>query len=134
MRNRPAPSKGEMEVVRKVWELGTATVREVHESFPAERGLDFATVQTYLRRLEAKGYLTGVLEGRIRKYSPRVRPRTVIRETVNDLVNRLFGGESMPLMRHLIEDERLSAEDIQRLRTLLDDLDRPAPPESGGAT
>lgn len=133
MGNRPAPSKGEMEVVRKVWELGTATVREVHESFPAERGLDFATVQTYLRRLEAKGYLTGVLEGRIRKYSPRVRPRTVVRETVNDLVDRLFGGESMPLMRHLIEDERLSAEDIQRLRTLLDDLDRATPPDSGSA-
>lgn len=133
MENRPALSKGEMEVVRKVWELGTATVREVHESFPIERGLDFATVQTYLRRLEAKGYLTGVLEGRIRKYSPRVRPRTVIRETVNDLVDRLFGGESMPLMRHLIEDERLSAEDIQRLRTLLDDLDRATLSDSGSA-
>ena len=124
MGERPALSKGEMEVVRALWELGRATVRQVHESFPANRGIDFATVQTYLRRLETKGYVRGKLEGRARVYAPRVRPRTVIRETVNEFVDRLFGGESLPLMRHLIEDERLTAEEIGRLRELLDQLER----------
>ncbi|MDX1965529.1 MAG: BlaI/MecI/CopY family transcriptional regulator [Planctomycetaceae bacterium] len=123
MGERPGLSKGELEVARIVWDLKSATVRQVHERFPAERGVDFATVQTYLRRLETKGYLKGRMEGRTRIYSPRVQPRTVIRETINDLVDRLFGGEALPLVRHLIEDRGISAEDLTTLKELIDRLE-----------
>ncbi len=94
MPERPALSKGEMEVARILWGLKKATVREVHEALPAQRQMDFATVQTYLRRLATKGYVKADLDGRTRVYAPRVRPATVIRETVGDLVDRLFGGEN----------------------------------------
>lgn len=124
MTARPGLSKGEMEVARVLWGLGAGTVRQVHEAFPPERTIDFATVQTYLRRLEAKGYVQARLEGRILVYSPRVKPRTVIRQTVDDLVDRLFGGETLPLVQHLIEERGLSEQDLRQLRELLDRLDR----------
>jgi len=124
MVERPALSKSEMEVARVLWQLGRATVRQVHEAFPAEREIDFTTVQTYLRRLEQKGYVTGKLEGRTRVYSPRVKPRTVIRETIDDLVDRLFGGDALPLMRHLIEDQKISDEELAQLRELIDRRER----------
>tara|TARA_R110002072_G_scaffold303140_2_gene495645 strand:+ start:12941 stop:13318 length:378 start_codon:yes stop_codon:yes gene_type:complete len=123
MPERPALSKGEMEVARILWELKKATVREVHEALPAGRKMDFATVQTYLRRLDTKGYVKAELDGRTRVYSARVRPATVIRETVGDLVDRLFGGETLPLMRHLIEDGRVSDEELAELRRLIDRLE-----------
>jgi BlaI family transcriptional regulator, penicillinase repressor len=123
MTERPALSKGELEVARVLWELRKATVREVHEAFPPDRTIDFSTVQTYLRRLESKGYVKADLDGRVRVYTPRVRPTTVIRETVNDLVDRLFGGETLPLMRHLIEDGRVSANELAELRELIDRMD-----------
>lgn len=123
MTERPSLSKGEMEVARVLWQLGRATVRQVFEAFPTDRGIDFATVQTYLRRLESKGYIKGHLEGRVRVYAPRVRPNTVIRETVDDLVDRLFGGERLPLVRHLIEDRGLQNEDLAELRRLIDRLE-----------
>jgi predicted transcriptional regulator len=109
-----------MEVARVLWDLGSATVREVHAAFPSERAIDFTTVQTYLRRLEAKGYVRAALQGRTRVYSPRVKPQTVIRETLDDLVERLFGGETLPLVRHLIEDRGISDADLAELRRLLD--------------
>ena len=124
MAERPALSKGEMEVARILWELGSATVRQVFEAFPANREIDFTTVQTYLRRLESKGYVNASLDGRTRVYTPRVKPQTVIRETLDDLVDRLFGGESLPLMRHLIEDRGISDADVAELRQLLDRLKR----------
>jgi BlaI family transcriptional regulator, penicillinase repressor len=124
MTDRPGLSKGEMEVARVLWGLGEGTVRQVHEAFPPERTIDFATVQTYLRRLEAKGYVQTRLEGRILVYAPRVKPRTVIRQTVDDLVDRLFGGETLPLVRHLIEERGLSDQDLRQLRELLDRLER----------
>ena len=122
MKERPALSKGELEVARALWELKQATVREVHDAMRATSEMEFATVQTYLRRLEKKGYLKTKLIGRTRVYSSRVQPRTVIRETVDDIVSRLFAGDSMPLVEHLIEDRGLSDDDIARLRTLLDQL------------
>jgi predicted transcriptional regulator len=121
---RPPLSKGEMEVARVLWDLKRASVREVHEAFPAGRKIDFATVQTYLRRLESKGYVVGRLEGRTRIYSPKVKPRKVIGQTIDDLVQRLFGGDSLPLMKHLIEDRGISAEDLAELRKLIDRLEK----------
>ncbi len=123
MTERPALSKGEMEVARVLWQLGRGTVRQIHEAFPAGRAIDFATVQTYLRRLETKGYIAGELAGRTRVYVPKVQPRKVIGQTIDDLVDRLFGGETLPLMRHLIEDRGISPGDLDELRKLIDKLE-----------
>ena len=123
MTQRPALSKGEMEVARAVWQLGQATVRQAHEAIPAARKMDFATVQTYLRRLEAKGYVRSSLSGHTRVYAPKVQSTMVIRETVEDLIDRLFGGEALPLMQHLIEDRGVNAAEISELRRLLDRLE-----------
>jgi BlaI family penicillinase repressor len=124
MAQRPELSKGEMEVARVLWDLGQGTVREVHESFPDDRQIDFATVQTYLRRLETKGYIAGKLVARTRVYSPKVQPRKVIGRTINDLIDRLFGGETLPLMRHLIEERGLTNDDLAELRKMIDHMDR----------
>ncbi len=120
---RPALSKGEMEVARILWQLERATVRETHEAMAPHRRMDFATVQTYLRRLEAKGYVRSELAGHARIYAPTVQSTTVIRETIADLLDRLFGGEALPLVQHLIEDRGVSAEEISQLRRLLDRIE-----------
>jgi len=98
-------------------------VGEVHLWFPKNRKLDYTTVQTYLRRLESKGYVKTRREGRNKIYSPKVRPHQVIRETVDDLMNRLFDGETLPLMQHLIQDRGISREETHKLRDLLDQLE-----------
>jgi predicted transcriptional regulator len=123
MAKRPALSKAEMEVAHIVWSLQGATVRQVLEALPASRHVDYKTVQTYLRRLEAKGYLTSHREGRSLVYAASVRPKLVIRDTVRDFVGRLFGGEALPLVEHLIREEGLSHDEIGKLRHLLDELE-----------
>ena len=124
MADRPALSKGEMAVARVLWELGSATVREVHEAFAADRQIDFTTVQTYLRRLEAKGYVRAKSQRRTKVYSPKVKPQTVIRETIDDLIDRLFNGEALSLMRHLIEQRGIGDDQLAELRALIDRLER----------
>lgn len=123
MVDRPPLSKREMEIARVLWEIGPATVREVFEAFPKSRKMEFATVQTYLRRLTTKGHANSKLNGRVRVYSTRTKPRTVIRETVDDLVQRLFGGESLPLVRHLIEQKGIDEEGLAELRDLIDKME-----------
>lgn len=123
MPKRAALSRAEMQVVHLVWKLGGATVREVLDALPSNRKVDYKTVQTYLRRLEAKGYVTSTRDGRTRVYAARVRQGQVIKETVSDFVGRLFGGNPLPLMEHLIQEEGLSGQDIDRLREMLDQLE-----------
>jgi predicted transcriptional regulator len=120
MSKRPAVARSELEVAQIVWQLGEAGVRQVLDALPAERALDFKTVQTYLRRLEAKGYLESRLEGRMRVYRPLVRSDEVVREVIDDLLQRLFGGQSLPLFQHLIQDRGLSDVELRQLRALLD--------------
>ena len=122
MKKRPALAKSELEVARIVWDLGRATVRQVAEAMPEGRGLDFKTVQTYLRRLEAKGYVRAHREGRSNVYTSSVRHGTVVREVVDDFVNRLFDGRALPLVQHLIEDQGLTNAEIDQLQATLGKL------------
>lgn len=127
MAKRPALAKSELELARIVWDLGEATVRQVFEALPKDRELDFWTVQTYLRRLKAKGYLKTRRQGRSNVYIPRVRPAEVVRDVVDDLVNRLFDGDALPLFQQLIHDRGLSDDEIQQLQSLLDQLKEQKP-------
>jgi len=122
MAKRPSLAKSELEIARIVWRLGEATVRQVLDALPAKRGLDFATVQTYLRRLESKGYLRVRQQGRTNVYSSCVEPGRVLREVVDDFITRVFDGESMPLVQHLIQDGDLSDDEIDQLQRSLDQL------------
>jgi BlaI family penicillinase repressor len=119
---RPPLAKSELEIARIVWELGGATVRQVFEALPKDRTLDFWTVQTYLRRLEAKGYLRSRREGRTNIYSSRVRSGTVIRDVLEDFTNRLFDGQILPVVQHLIQHRGLTDEEINELQQTLDQL------------
>ena len=120
---RPALAKSELEIARIVWKLGSATVREVLEQLPKDRNLDFKTVQTYLRRLESKGYFKTKKEGRSKVYIPKVRADRVVREVVDDFMDRLFDGEAIPLLQHLINDRGLSDDEICKLRDMLNQLE-----------
>jgi predicted transcriptional regulator len=52
-----------------------------------------------------------------------VRPVQVVREVLDQMVDRLFGGETIPLFQHLIQDRGLSNDEIKKLRAMLDELE-----------
>jgi len=124
MPKRPALSNSELEISQLLWKLGSAKVRDVVAALPPDRGLDFFTVQTYLRRLKAKGYLRTRREGRADVYFPAVKQANVIRRITSDFLLRTFGGEALPLMQHLIQDPGLSDKEIDQLQATLDEFKR----------
>jgi predicted transcriptional regulator len=97
----PAVSPAETQVLRIVWESGEATVQDVCDRLPAERNIAYATVQTLLRRLEKKGYLNHQSQGRAHVFFPAVKSEEVIKRTVGDFLDRLFGGDAIPLVQYL---------------------------------
>jgi BlaI family penicillinase repressor len=115
-----AMSPAETEILRLVWQLEEATVQGICEALPAERRIAYKTVQTLLRRLEEKGYLTHKTKGKAYVFCPAVKREAVVRRTVLDFLDRLFGGDARPLMQFLAEDGRIDADDIEDLRRLID--------------
>ena len=116
----PALSPAETEILRLIWQLGSGTVQQVCDKLPPKRQIAYATVQTLLRRLERKGYITHETKGKAHVFSPAAEREEVIKRTVGDFVDRLFGGDPVPLMLHLANHSRLDAEDIKRLRKLIE--------------
>ena len=116
-----AVSPAETEVLRLVWRLGTATVQDVCDALPKRRSVMYATVQTLLRRLEKKGYVKHEVQGKAHLFSPAVKREDVIRRTVGDFVDRLFGGDPVPLLMHLADHSKLKGEDIKRLQKLIEE-------------
>ena len=114
-------SPAETEILRIVWERGEATVGEVVDGLPSERDITYATVQTLLRRLEKKGYLKHEVRGKAHVFSAAAHKEEVISRTVKDFLDRLFGGDPVPLVHHLARHGKLDAADIERLKKLVDD-------------
>jgi BlaI family penicillinase repressor len=124
----PSLSPSETEILRLLWSLRTATVQDVCEQLPDKRRITYATVQTLLRRLEKKGYVAHEARGKAHVFRAAAQRDLVIRRTVGDFVERLFGGDPAPLMMHLAEECNLSTEDYKRLKQM---IDQSGDPEQG---
>ena len=114
-------SPAETEILRLVWQLERATVQGVCDRLPARRRIAYATVQTLLRRLEAKGYVRHDVEGKAHVFFPAVKRDDVVKRSVGDFIERLFGGDPIPLVQHLAEHGQITADDIERLRRLIEE-------------
>jgi predicted transcriptional regulator len=112
----PAVSPSETEILRLVWQLGKATVQNVCDSLPAKRKIAYATVQTLLRRLEKKGYLKHRIRGKAHVFSAAVKREHVVKRSVGDFLDRLFGGDPVPLMQYLAEHGKIDTDDIEKLK------------------
>ena len=102
-----------------VWSLEQATVRDVYEALRERRKVAYTSVMTVMKILEQKGHLKKNQDDRAYVYRP-ARPRAqVLRGMVQDFVDRVFQGAAKPLLVHLVEDARLSPEDLAEIRRLL---------------
>jgi predicted transcriptional regulator len=119
-------SDAEMEVLRVVADLGEAGTGEIYERCARIKSWAPGTVITFLRRLEAKGYLEHfVREGsKAFVYRPTSTAHSLDRRLVKDLLDRVFGGNPLPMVSYLLEEQPLEKSQIDELRQLIEDHSR----------
>ena len=103
----------EAEIMTVLWDLGTATAEEVRGRITGNP--HDSTVRTLLRVLIAKGHVAAASEARPTVYRPAVRRRSMQKKVTRDLLKRFFGGSAEQLILHLLNDDRLSLEQIKKL-------------------
>jgi predicted transcriptional regulator len=109
----------ELEIMKIVWRLPSATVRDVYEALLEQRKIAYTTVMTMMKILEQKKYLKKTLADRAYVYRPAQPKGQVIGDMVRDFINRVFNGSAEPLLVHLVQEHDLSSgelEEIARLR------------------
>jgi predicted transcriptional regulator len=113
---KPALTGQELEIMKVVWGLESATVRQVYETLLKQRHIAYTTVMTMMNILEQKGFLKKRQEDRAYIYSPAQPQKQVVGSMVRDFVNRVFNGAAEPLLLHLLEDQKLTEKDLDEIR------------------
>ncbi|MEJ2245041.1 MAG: BlaI/MecI/CopY family transcriptional regulator [Acidobacteriota bacterium] len=105
----------ELEIMRSLWELKQASVREIQENLPEKKRPAYTTVQTIIRRLEEKDAVSRLKKiGYALIFEPKVSRKAAHGRLISDLL-QMFGGSARPLMAHLVEMGKLSLEDVREV-------------------
>src|SRR3977135_3998584 len=116
---KPVLTAQELEIMKIVWRAGASTVRGVYEDLLERRKIAYTTVMTMMNILEQKGYLKKTQKDRAYVYQATRPQKQVIRGMVREFVDRVFNGSAEPLLLHLVEDRRLSEEDLDEIRRMM---------------
>jgi len=116
---KPVLTAQELEIMKVVWRSGASTVRDVYETLLERRKIAYTTVMTMMNILEQKGYLKKSSKDRAYVYQATRPQKQVIRGMVREFVDRVFNGSAEPLLLHLVEDRRVSEQDLEEIRLML---------------
>jgi BlaI family penicillinase repressor len=119
----PTLTPQELAIMKVIWQLDKATVRDVYETLRKKRPIAYTTVMTMMKILEEKGYLKKTQVERAHLYRP-TRPRQqVVSAMVRDFVDRVFDGAAGGLLVHLAKDSRLTKAERARIRDLIENTE-----------
>lgn len=116
----------QLRILEILWEHPRSGVGFVHEVLKPERDLAYTTVATMLRKMEARGLVSHVEEGRSYLYSAAVQADAVNRSASRHLVDRLFEGSVADAVSHLLTTREVSRTELDQLERLIRDAKRRA--------
>jgi predicted transcriptional regulator len=119
----PTIPDSELDVLKVLWDLSQATVREALETLRAAgRQWSYATVATLLDRLESKGLVTSDRSELAFVYRPTISDQEVRQRRLKSLVDKLYQGEPGLLVLHLLKSHPLDASQAREVRSVLDQM------------
>jgi BlaI family transcriptional regulator, penicillinase repressor len=119
----PTLTPHELAIMKVVWRLDKATVRDVYEALRRKREIAYTTVMTMMKILEEKGYLTKSRVDRAYLYRPAQPRSQVLGAIVRDFLDRVFDGAAAPLLLHLAKDRKLSREEREAIRRITEEME-----------
>jgi len=122
----PKPTEAELGILNVLWTHGPSTVREVQTRLSATKEVGYTTALKLLQIMTDKGLVTRDESRRSHVYQAAYRQEVTQRQLVNDLLNRAFAGSAGKLVLQALSSERASAEELEEIRRLLDELEEGA--------
>jgi BlaI family penicillinase repressor len=117
----------QLRIMHVLWERGRVSAREITDGLNRDEPIAHSTVQTLLRKLEAKGAVGHETVDRTFVFFPRIAEDNVRRGATHDLVERIFGGSPAQLMSYLLQNEAVSKQELEEIRRLVDEQSKKPP-------
>ena len=115
----PTLTEAELRLMDVLWEKGPSTVQQVLGALPTTPSLAYNSVLTTIRILEKKGYVKHAKDGRAHVYIPVIERAEASRSEISHLLHRFFKNSHELLVLNILEDQKIDAEELKRLRELV---------------
>jgi predicted transcriptional regulator len=113
-------TEAELRLMDVLWQKGPSTVQQLLDALPRKTPLAYNSVLTTIRILEKKGQVKHTKDGRAHVYAPRIAREEATRSEISHLVSRFFKNSHELLVLNVLEDQGIDADELARLRRLLD--------------
>jgi len=123
----PPLSEAQTEIMNVVWEQGEVSLAQVCSALARRRELARNTVQTQLTRLIEKGWLLHRAEGKAFYYRATVQREDARSRVLQRLVDAVFGGSAEGLVMTLLDGRKLSKDEADRIRALIERAEEEKP-------
>ena len=116
------PTEAELEILNVLWANGPSTVRDVHTRIG--KGVGYTTVLKQMQVMAEKGLLTRSEQFRSHVYTPHLEKTQTQRRLAGNLLQRAFDGSARDLVLGALSGQRVSAQELDEIRRLLDDYEK----------
>ena len=116
----PKLGQVQLKIMQLLWMMNRATARELTDELNKSEPIAHSTVQTLLRQLEAKGSVNHEQDGRTFYFFPLVKEDKVKKSAARALIQNVFDGSAGGLVSYLLENEKVSADELAEIRALID--------------
>jgi predicted transcriptional regulator len=118
------PTSAELEVLAILWELETASVRQVHERLAKEKDTGYTTTLKTMQNMHAKGLLARNDKKRTHVYQALVSQQDTQKSLVKRFIRKAFGGSANKLVMQALGQSQPSREEIEEIRAFLDQIEK----------
>ncbi|HEY0732044.1 MAG TPA: BlaI/MecI/CopY family transcriptional regulator [Chitinophagaceae bacterium] len=116
------PTESELEILQILWDKGLATVREVHEHLASTKDVGYTTTLKLMQIMHEKGLVRRDESMRTHVYQPAVNKEKTQKHLLTKMIDSLFGGSSTQLVLQALGENKVSAEELEQIQSLLNNL------------
>jgi len=117
------PTEVELQILRVLWELSSATARQIHERISADRATNYSTTVKMLSVMLDKNLIRRDDSVRPQVFRAALTQSKAQRSMLRDLIQRVYNGSTGSLVLQALASDRASAEELAQIRKLLDELE-----------
>ncbi|WP_442506447.1 BlaI/MecI/CopY family transcriptional regulator [Novipirellula sp. SH528] len=117
------PTEVELQILRILWDDGPSIVRHIHDSLQEFKQTTYSTTVKMLSVMLDKGLLKRDDDAKPQIYRPASPQQRTQKRMLGDLIDKVYDGSSSALMMHALSSKKATAEELQQIRDLLDQME-----------
>lgn len=117
------PTEVELQILRILWDDGPSIARHVHDSLQEFKQTSYSTTVKMLSVMMEKGLLKRDENSKPQIYRSAAPQQRTQKRMLGDLIDKVYDGSAAALMLHVLSSKKATPEELQEIRSLLDELE-----------